>query len=56
MCIVCHPSYKHECPEMDYMLIDEYDKEFSVCICFIGDPVADRFRLDREQDNAELGE
>lgn len=27
-------KYSHECPEWDFMTIDEFDAEFNVCLCY----------------------
>lgn len=28
-------KFQHECPEWDFMVIDEWDAEFAACSCFV---------------------
>lgn len=42
------PTFKHECPEWDFLEIDEDDMEFAACPCFPNDPEALRFIEERQ--------
>jgi hypothetical protein len=43
-------KFRHECPEWDFMEIDEQDMEFIACACFPNDPEALKWSEEHQQE------
>jgi hypothetical protein len=44
-------KFRHECPDWDYLEIDESDAEFGVCSCELG-PEAEEYKEARQMEHA----